>query len=148
EEQPDVVDLVLQHGNTLDRHAESEPRHGFRIVAHGGEDVGIDQPRAEDLQPPRRLAQRTRRTAALAGKACDVDLRARLGEREETGAEPQARLAPEDALQCHRQYALEVTKGDMAVYHEAFDLMEHRRVRHVVVMTVARPGDNRAQRRL
>lgn len=49
EEQPDVIDSVLQHRDSLYPHAKSESRKFLRIVANKMEHLGIDHAGAEDF---------------------------------------------------------------------------------------------------
>ena len=56
EEEADVVDPVLQHGDAFDAQPEGEAGVGFRVVAHGLEDRGVDHAGAQDLQPAGGLA--------------------------------------------------------------------------------------------
>ena len=81
----------------LDAHAEREALHALVVVAVAGhvvEHVGVDHPRAEDLDPALALAGAAALGALEAGAAAaeagHVDLDARLGEREV--ARPQAHL--------------------------------------------------------
>ena len=64
----------------------------------------------------------------------DVDLGGRLGEREERGAEAHLQVvALEEAAQEIGDHALEVGEADVLADPQAFDLVEHRRVRGVGV---------------
>src|SRR5262252_6255141 len=56
EEQTDVVDPVLEHGHTLDAHAEGPARDLFRVVADIAKHLRVHHPRAQDLEPSRLLA--------------------------------------------------------------------------------------------
>src|SRR5680860_319335 len=61
EEQAQVGHAVAQHRDPLDAHPEREALDLLRIVAavgHEAEHVGVDHPRAEDLDPARALAPR------------------------------------------------------------------------------------------
>ena len=108
-EEPDVVDAVLEHRDALDADAEGEAAcTASGIVADGAEhrrDGSCPQPRISS-QP---VALQTRHGAvaraarAAADHAADVDLGARLGEREEARPEAHARVVAEHAL--HEQRA-------------------------------------------
>src|SRR6202012_959757 len=88
-----------QHRHPLDPEAVGEALHLLRVVAHlldEPEDVRVDHPGAEDLDPALALAEVAalavgQDAGALALEAGDVDLDARLGEGEIMG--PQADLA-------------------------------------------------------
>ena len=69
-------------------------------------------------------------------EARDVDLDARLGEREEVRAQAHLALVAEDRPGEREQRALEVGERDVLVDREALDLVELRRVRRVVVAPV------------
>src|SRR4051812_6431466 len=84
EERTQVRHAVLEHGDAVDADPEREALHRVRIEAAIAQDVRVDHPAAQDLQPVVALAEAN--LAALAG-ALDVDLGRRLGEREERWAE-------------------------------------------------------------
>src|SRR5262245_27879148 len=84
-EEADVLDPVAEHGHALDAHPEGPARHLLGVVAHRTEDLRMDHPRAQDLEPPRRLADAAAGT--LAAEAEHVHLGRRLREREEGGPE-------------------------------------------------------------
>src|ERR1019366_1910809 len=81
EVQAQVGDAVAQHGDPLDAHPEGEAGELFRVVAVLAdvlEDVRVDHPGAEDLEPAGPLAQRAARAvgqvALRAVEARHVDL--------------------------------------------------------------------------
>lgn len=51
EEHSQIVDLIFQHGDTLDTHAESESGVLFRVDVAGLEDVRVAYAAAQDLNP-------------------------------------------------------------------------------------------------
>src|SRR5437868_5771199 len=69
---PDVVDLILQHRNPLDAHAEREPAYFLGVVTDGFEDIRVDHSRTENFDPARALADAA--VAALAGTAKTADV--------------------------------------------------------------------------
>src|SRR3954470_8993970 len=102
-EQPDVRHPVLQRRDPLDPHAPGEALVALGVVAvlaHVLEHVRVDLAGAEQLDPTLALAERPARAvpqeAAVAVEAVDVELDARLGEREEVRAQPDAPLLAED----------------------------------------------------
>src|SRR5262247_420140 len=129
EEQTDVVDLVLEDGHPLHAHAEGPARNLLGIVAHVAQDVGMHHARAQDLDPTSVLAEPAARAAAL--EAEHVRLRGGLREGEERGAEAHARARPEHLAGEVVEGALEIGHGDVAIDGEAFDLVEHGRMRSV-----------------
>ena len=92
EEQADVVDSVLQHGNAFDAQPEGEAGVGFRVVADGLEDRGMDHAGAQDLEPAGGLADPA--AVAAAHDAFDIDFRGWFGEGKVAGAEADAHLRP------------------------------------------------------
>src|SRR5208283_5014436 len=82
----DIVDAVLDHGDPLDPHAEGKPGDLLGIVPHVPEDLGVDLPGPEDLEPACLLADAA--ALALAYDAADVDFRGGLGEGKVAGPEP------------------------------------------------------------
>src|SRR5262249_58735828 len=98
-EHPEIVQLVTQQRHPIDPHAEREAAHALGIVATCAQDVGMDHSRAEDLEPAAALAYPAGgiRGAGGALDAGDVDLGARLGEREEAGPEADPAVTTEHA---------------------------------------------------
>src|SRR5256885_7902944 len=90
EEEPQVVQIVAEEGETIDAHAERKAAHHLRIIADGAQHVRMDHPRPQDLEPALAATHATARGRSAghgARRARDVDLRTRLGERKEAGAE-------------------------------------------------------------
>ena len=52
------------------------------------------------------------------------------------GRKPQAQRPFEVLLDEGREHRLEIGQADVLAHHDAFDLMEHRRVRHVRVEAI------------
>src|SRR5262244_1076295 len=142
EEQTDVVDLVPENGHPLHAHAEGPARDLLGIVAHVAQDVGMHHAGAQNLDPASVLAEPAARATAL--EAEHVHFRGRLREGEERGAEAHAGARPEHLAGEVVEGALEISHGDVAIHGEAFDLVEHgrvRRVRDVVPENLARADD-------
>jgi hypothetical protein len=122
------------------------------VVVDVGVDVRVDLAGAEDLHPALALAQPAARAVAhearaVAVEAGDVDLDARLGEREEVRAQADLAALAEDRVGEAEQRALEVGERDVRVDGEALDLVELRGVRRVAVAPVGAPRDHDVQRR-
>src|SRR5690349_5409237 len=88
----DVVDLVFEHGEAIDAHAEGEAADFFGVVVDEAVDGGIDHAGAEEFDPARAFALGASAAtcgcaAAAAEDAGDVKLDAGLGEREIAGTE-------------------------------------------------------------
>src|SRR6201999_2177098 len=101
----------------LDPHPPREALMALGViarVAHVAVEVRIHHPGAEDLDPARALAQRAARAvleeALAAVEAGDVDLDARLGEREEVRPQADVALVAEDRAGEAEQRALEVAE--------------------------------------
>lgn len=129
--QPDIVDPILQHGDSLYTHAESESRDFLRIVADKTKHLGIDHTGAKNFQPARRFANPAglpfrNRSLAATNQTLDVDLSARFGERKETGPKSHPGILAEDLLQNMSEHSFEIGKSDVPIYHKAFHLMKHR----------------------
>src|SRR5262249_55089957 len=134
EEVPDVGDRVADHREPLHAEAESEAGVALGVDAAVGEDVGMDHPGSEHLEPACAFAD----AAALLGllgaeDALDVYLCSRLDEREVARTEPHTDLVTVQTLRERRQDALELRERDPLVHAEPFHLIKHRRVRAVVV---------------
>ena len=85
---------------------------------------------------------------AVHQREADVDLDRRLGEREVARAQPQHDVvALEERLEEGLERPLEVAEVDVAVDHQPFDLVEHRRVGGVAVGAVDPARRDDPQRR-
>src|SRR6266581_6225783 len=93
EEQADVVDAVLEHGDAIDPEAEREPGVALRVVPHLLEDGGVDHAGSPHLDIAGSLA--TAAARARAEDARDVVFRAGLHEREVGWAQPDLDGGPE-----------------------------------------------------
>ena len=79
------------------------------------------------------LAERAAFSAAL--EAADIDLNARLREREIARAETCLYVAAEDRLYKLVEHTLKVAERDLLIDNKAFHLMEHRGVSRITVGT-------------
>ena len=143
-EGPQVGHAVFEHGDALDAHAEREALPLARVQSAIGQHAGMHHPRAQNFQPVGPLAD-------LAGLAvpADIDLHRRLGEGEVAGAEAHRQVGHgEEATQEIHQAALEVRERDAAVDHQPLHLMEHRRMRCVMVGAPGAARRDDADRRL
>src|SRR5437773_2035135 len=128
EEQPQIVDAVLQHRDALDAHPECPAGEFLRIVADILQDPGMHHPAAENLEPAPLLAQPA--PVPVAEEAHHVHLGRGLREREERGPEADPRARPEHLAREQLEGALEVRHRAPVVERQPLDLMEHRRMRH------------------
>src|ERR671928_818836 len=154
-QRPHVGQAVLELGDALDAHPPGEALDLLGVVAvvvDIGVDIRVDFAGAEDLQPAFALAQVAARAvgqvaAPRAVRARDVDLDARLGEREEVRAQADVPVVAEDRPGEAQQRALEVGERDVLVDGQALHLVELRRVGGVAVAPVGAPGDDDVERR-
>lgn len=136
------MDAVLEHGDALDAHAKREAGPFFRIVVDAREHRRVDHARAQNFQP---AGLRTHPASfAATHDALNVHFRARAGERKKTGPEPHGRAFSKNLLHENIHDAFEVAEGNVAVDHEAFDLVKHRRVGDVGVAPVHFAGGDDA----
>ena len=148
-EQPQVGDAVLEHRDPLDPHPEREPLHALGVVA-----VLARRARTRSGRPSRRRGSRSSAVPLHSGQRCpsavtpagaveagDVDLDARLGEREEVRPQADLALVAEDRARERQQRPLEVGQRDVVVDREPLDLVELRRVRGVGVGPVDAPRE-------
>ena len=139
-EEPQVVDAVAQHRETLKTRAESEA-----AVLLGIEPVVADHGRvhfagAGNLKP-----------LALAGAGGEhhVHFNRRLGEREVARTKAHDEVVGfEEPAQEHGVHALQIREADVFAEPQSFDLMEHRGVRGVGVNAVGTSRSNHLDRRL
>ena len=84
--EPNIVNAILQHGDTLDAQTEGKSAVLIRVIANLLEDLGIYHSGSKYFKPAGMLAD----TASLpaAHHTGDIDLRTGFGERKETGSCP------------------------------------------------------------
>ena len=80
--------------------------------------------------------------------AGNIHFRTRFREREKVGPKAHARLRTEHLLREGGEDTLQLAKGDMRIHEQPFHLMEHRRVRDIVIDAVSLARHNDAHRRL
>ena len=103
EDQPQVADLEVAHGEAFQTHAEGEAGILVRINAAVAQHLGVHHAGAQHFDPALALAGGAALAAALV--ALHVHLAARLGEREVVRAEARDRaLAVELFDLCHRRF--------------------------------------------
>src|ERR1039458_3770158 len=127
-----VVDAVLHQCQPIRAAAEGEAGHLFRIVPDESIERGIDHAAAQQLHPSGALAHGASRSAAE--QATDVELRARFGEREETGTEARFDVWSKEAAREFVQRALQIAQGNVGVHREALHLMEHEGMRGIGIV--------------
>jgi hypothetical protein len=136
EEETQVVDAVAQHRQAVDSRAEGEADDAFRIEPHVAHDLRMHLARAGHLEPA---------AGERAVLEHQVDLGARLGEREIARPETKLQLARlEERLHEVEVDRLQVAKADVLAEPESLDLVEHRRVRRVVVDAKGAAGRDHA----
>src|SRR5882724_11468782 len=148
----DIVDAVLQHREAVDADAEGEAADFFRVVIDEAVDGRIDHARAEELDPRGALAFRTSAAVRSAGSAAeragDVELDGRLGQREIAGSEACFHTGAEKLLHEILDGAGEITKRDVRVHGEAFDLVKGEGMRGVrIIAAIDLSGNDDAHRR-
>ena len=124
--QADVVDAVLEHGNTLDADAESKAGIDLGVDVAVAQNLLMHHAGTQDLNPAGVLAQRA--ALAAAGKTGDVNLNAGLGEREIARAQTGPDAFTEQFLNELVEHTLKVAERDALIHNKTFHLMEHRGV--------------------
>ena len=115
--------VVAEHERALDADAEREARSTRRGRCPAERSTfGLTMP-----QPPHSI----QRGAALEGGVPEVELGARLGEREVVGAQAHLRVVAEHVLDEVVERAAQVGHREALVDRDALGLVEHRRVRRV-----------------
>src|SRR5690348_3073632 len=149
-----VVDLVFEHGEAVDAHAECEAADFFGVVVDEAVDGRIDHAGAEKLDPAGAFAlgagSSTGGIAAAAAKdAGNVEFNARLGEREITWPETCFYARTEKLFDEIFDGAGEIAEGDVGVNREAFNLMKDEGVRGIgIVAAIDLAGNDDAHGRL
>lgn len=141
DEETDVLDAILDHGEAVEAHAESVAGEfgGVESVVaagfvDGGEDGWVDHAAASDFDPFGSFAF---------DLEFDVDFEAGLGEGEEVRAEADFGFVSEHGAVEEFEGAFEVGEADVGVDVEAFELVEDGEVGGVdFVATVSRAGSD------
>src|ERR1700733_5966747 len=127
EEVAQVRQAVFEHRQPVEANAPGEALIDLRVEAAIGQHVGMDPPAAGDFEPILALAEAnlSARTSAL-----DVDLKRRRREGKKARAEAHADMGHfEERLAEFLEHPLEVRERCAPIDHQAFDLVEHRRMR-------------------
>src|SRR5215218_9021799 len=125
-----VLHVVAEHETPLDAHAEREPGVHLGVDAGRLEHVGVHHAAAAPFDPAR---------AALESGVPEVELSARLGEREEARPQADLRLVAEDRLHEVVEGALEVRHREPLVDGDALELHEDGQVRRVELVGAVDP---------
>ncbi len=118
----------------VDPHAPGEALVDIGVEPAIAQHVGVHHAAAQDLEPVAALADLHLGARAV---ALHVDFHRGLGEREEARAEAQRHVGDlEEGLEELLQHPAQLADMARLVDDEAFDLMEHRRVRLVAVVPI------------
>ena len=117
-----VVDVVAQQKRTLHADTEREAGIDLRVKARGLEHVRVDHAATAPFEPA---------GAALLVREPQVELGARLREREIARTQTGLGFRAEHGNSQLVQHTLEIRHGQMLVYCERLALVEHRRMRGV-----------------
>ena len=125
--QLNIIDPIFQHRDSLHTHAKSEAADFIRIVAvalHKLEHCRIDHAATQKLDPSAVLAQ----SAALAAtfKTRYRNVGARFREGKERRKEARLYIRTEERFHGVIQSAFEITKSNIGIHGQAFDLMKDR----------------------
>src|SRR5438477_9737532 len=150
----DIVDAVLEHGETIDADAEGKATDFFRVIIHEAVDGGIDHAGAEECNPGRTLALRagssaSGRSGSAAEGTGDIELDAWFGERKIAGTEARLDAGAEELFYEILDGAGEIAEGNVGVDGQAFDLVEGERMGGVgIIAAIDLAGYNDAHGRL
>ncbi len=125
---------------------KAKPCHASGSRPQLREHLGMHHARAQNFEP---VAAGADLEAAAFARTADIDLGGRLGEGEI--ARPEAHrqmLDVEEGAAEFDEAALQMPHVDGAVDHQPLDLMEHRRVRGVVIAAEGAAGHDDPERRL
>src|SRR5271168_573009 len=150
----DIVDSVLQHGQTVHAHSEREAVYFFGVVVDEAVDGGIDHTRAEEFDPAGAFAfcagdAGSGGAAAAAENTGNIKFHRRFRERKITGTKTRVHAGAEELFDEIFDGAGEIAKRDVGIDSQTFDLMEREGVRGIGIVAaidLARHDD--AHRRL
>src|SRR5205085_3109918 len=128
-EQLQIVNVVLQHGVTIDAAAKRKAAVFFRVVIDESVKVRVNHAGAHHFDPSRAFANAA--AGSIAEHTRDVDFCSGFDKRKE--ARPQARfgLLAEESFMKAFQRSLQIGERDALIDDQTFDLMEHRRVSRI-----------------
>lgn len=139
EEGAQVVHPIFEHRQPVDTGAEGEALPFIGIEPAGLDHPPVHHAAAQHFHPAAagRVAVAADHALAVLPGEADIDFGRRLGEGEIAGAQAQHDVvALEERLEEGLQRPLEVAERDALVDHQAFDLVEHRRVRGIRIRAI------------
>ena len=113
---------------------KAKPLTSFGIIINKSEHRRVGHAGPQNLQPSR--AGTDPAPFPPANEALNIHLGARLGEREETGPEPEPCLLSEHLMDKDREHPFQIRKGDSLVHQKSFDLVKHGRVGRIRIPPV------------
>src|SRR5674476_622393 len=137
-----IGNSVTEHEGAVQAHAEREARIAFRVDSTSDQHTRIHDAAATPFDPTlssTRAAVTKQFRVALADETAEIDFGTRLGEREVRRAEASRGPGAEHHLGKVVEGALEVGHRDAFVDGEALDLVEHRRMRRVELVSTEHP---------
>src|SRR5215813_6852876 len=141
-----VRHAVFEHRDAVDAHAPGKALVLVRIEAAIAQHARMHHAAAENLHPIVALAEAD---LAFVAAILDIDFERRLGEREERGSEAHTDTVHlEERFEEFLEYPFHVAEMRALLDDQAFDLMEHRRVRLVAVAAIGAPRNDDTDRRL
>ena len=135
EEQAQIVDAVAQHRQAIRSHAEGEALVALRIDADCAQHVRMHLARARDLQP------------AASPKPMSISAEGSVNGKNDGRKRTSQIVALEEAAQEIGEHAFQVGEAHVLVDPQAFDLVEHRRMRGVAVDAIDAPRRDDLDRR-
>src|ERR1700722_8820177 len=129
EEQAQIIDAIAQHGETVDSHAEGIALPAFAVDARSLENIRMNHPAPQYLQPAGLLANTA--SLAVAENTLDIGFGRRLGKGEVRRPQPHAERPLEKPLKEGMQHGFQVGEADTLADHHFFDLVKHGCMGHV-----------------
>ena len=120
---PQVLDLPLEHGDTLYTHSESESAVLLAVYTGSLQDIRIHHTAAHDLKPACTLAYVT--TLSVADIAAHIDFCRRLREREIGRSHPDLALRSEHLAGKQKNSLLHIGERHVFIYIKPLYLMEN-----------------------
>ncbi|MNZ49220.1 hypothetical protein D3C78_669810 [compost metagenome] len=146
EEIAQIRHAVFQHGDAVEAHAPGKALIFIRVQPTGAQHVRVHHAAAEDFHPVLAFAELDDGAGTV---ALDIHLEARLREGEERRAKAHDDTVDlEEGLAEFFENPAQIADMRLLVDDKAFDLMEHRRMGRVGVLTIGLARNDDADRRL
>ena len=144
-EQAQIINTIFQHSDTFYTHTEGKASHLLGVITTHAQYIGMHNTSAQNFQPARILANMAT-ALTIADGAGNVNLYRRLSEWEIGRTQTNLNILAKHLLTEQLQSTFQVSKADVFINNKAFYLVEHGRMRCVIVAAINSTRANHTDR--